>query len=132
LIRIFKNFAQKISAKKRFLVLMLLLVLVIPKQTSNAQPAFASYGAAGAKRPTRNLKKARDLIRSLQTRCRYGRYGRGENLRQRMSRFPIRYCVMEYEIILSLKTETAASAGGNLPDCSVFSPLNICANHYHL
>jgi len=57
---------------------------LIPKQTSNAQPAFASYGAAGAKRPTPNLKKARDLIRSLQTRCRYGRYGRGENLRQRM------------------------------------------------
>jgi hypothetical protein len=49
-----------------------------------------------------------------------------------MSRFPARCCVMEYEIILFSQNETAASAGGNLPDCSGISRLNFCANHYHL
>jgi len=29
-------------------------MLVRPKETSNAQPAFASYGAARAQRPTLN------------------------------------------------------------------------------
>jgi hypothetical protein len=49
-----------------------------------------------------------------------------------MSRFPARYCVMEYETILFRKKETSACAGGNHPDRSGNIHSAIRANRYHV
>jgi hypothetical protein len=43
----------------------------------------------------------------------YDRYPSARNFRQRMSRFPGRYCIKEYKTILFCKKKTPA--GGNHP-----------------
>ena len=104
-----------------------MLLLVILKQTSNAQPAFASYGAAGAQPAFAELRRGR---RPTKKKAGWGAGYTGRKFRERMSHFPSRYCIKEYKTILFRKKKT--SAGGNYPGRPGNFHLNIYANHYYL
>jgi hypothetical protein len=49
-----------------------------------------------------------------------------------MSRFPTRYCVNEYETILSGKKESSACASGNHSRGPGNIHPDVCANYYYL
>src|SRR4030095_15956603 len=50
---------------------------------------------------------------------------------ERMSRFPARCCVKEYETILFHKTKSPACSGGNHPVRPRNIHTTLCANHHH-
>jgi hypothetical protein len=93
---------------------MIVIALVRLKETSNAQRSTSNV-----QRPTKKkIGLAQVTVEKI--------------FAKEMSRFPIRYCVKEYEIILSRKRKTTAYASGNQSDRAGDINPNISANHHQL
>src|SRR4051794_3781847 len=96
-----------------------------PRRTSEVQILSPRFNLATARhvRRSHRLLLLADLTHSTSS---------VRNLCRRMSRFPARCCVMEYETILFSKKKTTVRASGNHPDRPGNIHLSLCAKHHHV